>query len=289
LRFSVLLLFAARAFAFEDATQFFAGVPHAATYGASSEGVYFTGAPRFTSLQCAACHTDGPGQVRLKLGADDPSVFDAGWLPGVTYLFEVELSGETRGLEYASVGCTEPPGPRDTYPYQQCNSNSFALEIDASDGPLAGQGVFCAGPPVAGMCPAASATADEVIVSPDSDAVFGLRQHAASQPQVVLRNDPTSWHFWWTAPPAGTGTLTVYVAAVDGNGGDGTVTNDQDPFGDDTVQASFTLREAGAPPPRTTSAGCEIGTCPSGVTPLLLTLGLCWLRRPGRPRARKNA
>jgi hypothetical protein len=272
LRFSLLLLFAARAFAFEDATQFFASVPHAATFGASSEGVYFTGAPRFSSLQCATCHTDGPGQVRLKLGADDPSLFDAGYVPGTTYLLEVEVLGETRGLDYSSVGCTEPPGPRDTFQYQQCNSNSFALEIDAFDGPLAGQGVFCSGAPVAGMCPAANAQSDEVVVAPDGDAVFAQRQHSATQSYLVLRNDPTSWHLWWTAPAAGTGALTVYLAAVDGNGGDGTATNDQDPFNDDTVQAQFTLQESGAPPPAGTSAGCDVGAGGAGASALWLPL-----------------
>jgi hypothetical protein len=265
LRFSLLLLFSLRAFAFENANQFFASVPHSATFGASSEGVYFTGAPRFSGLQCATCHADGPGQVRLKLGADDPSIFTSGYIPGVTYLFEVEISGETRGLDYASVGCTEAPGPKDTFTYEQCNSNSFALEIDAFDGPLAGMNTFCSGPPVAGVCPATNDTSDEVIVSPDGDAVFGQRQHAQNQPYRVLRNDPTSWHLWWTAPAAGTGALTVYVAAVDGNGGDGSAVNDQDPYNDDTVQASFTLRESGAPPPPGTAAGCS--TAGRGATP----------------------
>jgi hypothetical protein len=270
LRCSLLFFVCARALAFEDASQFFVQMqPHAATFGASAEGVYFTGAPRFSSLQCASCHTDGPGQVRLKLGADDPSLFDQGYQPGQTYLFEVELSNETRGLDYGTIGCTEPPGRGDTYPYQQCNSNSFALEIDAFDGPLTN--VFCAGSPIAGMCPAAGAT-DEVIVAPDGDAVFGQRQHAG---QMVLRNDALSWHLWWTAPPAGSGALTVYVAAVDGNGGAGTPETDQDPFGDDTVQASFTLREAGQPAPAGTKAGCSISGSPDpGV--LLLTIPILW-------------
>jgi len=289
-----MLFFATRAFAFEDATQFFTTIAHSATFGASGEGVYFTGAPRFSSLQCATCHTDGPGQVRLRLGADDPSIFDAGYVAGTTYLLEVEISGETRGLEYASVGCTEPPGPRDTYPYQQCNSNSFALEIDAFDGPLAGMGVFCAGPPVAGMCPAANGQNDEVIVAPDGDAVFARRQHSSAQPHVVLRNDPTSWHLWWTAPAAGTGAVTVYVAAVDGNGGDGTAKNDQDPYGDDTVQAQFTLREAGAAPPPGTSAGCDVSagaaTTPALWLPLVFGFARRWrlFRRRNGSRGRPS-
>ena len=249
----LLLLLVAPASAFEEPTQFFATQPHAATLGASSEGVYFTGAPRFSSLNCSSCHTDGPGKVHLKLGADDPDLFTTGYVPGQTYLLEVELLDETRGLEYGGASCTEVPLKGDKYTYQQCNSNSFGLEIDSAGGaPL--QGLFCAEPPQNGKC--GTSDADEVLVAPDGDAVFGVRQHDQTG-KIVLRNDPTSWHLWWTAPPIGTGPLTVYVAAVDGNGGSGSVDNDQDPYDDDTVQAAFTLEESGSAPPPGTSVGCD--------------------------------
>ena len=141
------------------------------------------------------------------------------------------------------------------------------------------------------MCPAPNETADEVLVAPDGDAVFAVRQHSSAQPSVVLRNDPTSWHLWWTAPAAGSGALTVYVAAVDGNGGSGSPDNDQNPVGDDTVQASFSLREAGAPPPPGTHAGCSASGHPGSEGVLLVLLGLCclWLRRSARPRITHRA
>src|SRR6202035_2581740 len=64
------------AHAFADSSQFFVQKtnPHAATFGASAEGVYFTGAPRFASLNCQSCHAGGPGLVGLRLGASDPAL-----------------------------------------------------------------------------------------------------------------------------------------------------------------------------------------------------------------------
>lgn len=247
--------------AFDDASQFFVqpGTPHAATYGASAEGVYFTGAPRFLSQTCGNCHTDGPGVVRLKLGADQPSLFSDGYQPGTTYELEVELQGETEGTQYATPTCTEPRTRNDQYAYVPCNNNSYALEIDARDGPLAGPSVFCAAPPIAGACPMPSPLSDESLVSPDGDAVFGNRTHDPAMPKLVTRNDPTTWHLWWTAPAAGSGPVTIYVAAVDGNGGSGIETSDQDPYGDDTVQASFSIQESGAPVPNGATAGCSLG------------------------------
>ncbi len=283
-----LLLFSSVASAFEDPTQFFVqSTPHAASYGASSEGVYFTGSPRFVSLNCSSCHTDGPGVVRLKLGADHPELFTNGYIPGQTYLFEVELFAESKGLEYSTVGCTEPPGKDDKYTYVQCNSNSFALEVDLAGGPpLSGSNVFCAEAPLNGVCPAPNFTSDEVMVAPDGDAVFAQRQYSDASLQMVRRNDATDWHLWWTAPPAGAGALTIFVAAVDGNGGSGTVANDQDPYGDDTVQASFTIREGGAPAPPGTHAGCDVGATSSRmIDPSLLLVALLVLlrRRKSRP------
>jgi hypothetical protein len=286
------MLAAAPAAAFEDATQFFVGAePHAATYGASGEGVYFTGAPRFTSLNCSTCHIDGPGIIRLKLGADHPEIFSTGYVPNQTYLFEVELFAESKGLMYNSAGCTEPPTKDDHYSYVQCNSNGFALEVDLAGGPpLAGPNVFCAQAPVNGVCPAPNPAADETIVGPDGDAVFAERQHPTANPGQVLRNDPTDWHLWWTAPPAGSGALTVFIAAVDGNGGSGTVDNDQDPYNDDTVQASFTVQEQGTPSTPATTAGCAVpgpGAPLNGFgdAALLLVAAALLRRREGHSRA----
>jgi MYXO-CTERM domain-containing protein len=293
------------AHAFADASQFFdqKTAPHAATFGASGEGLYFTGAPRFASLDCSSCHAGGPQKVGLLLNADDPTLFSTGYQPGKTYELQVELTNETEGLMYKTPTCTDPTAQGDNFTYVQCNNNGFALEIDAGGLPLAGPSVYCAKEPAAGMCPPADFTADEALVAPDGDAVFDAKVYSAdpNMPKLVMRNGADAWRFWWTAPKAGTGPLTVYVAAVDGNGGAGTVANDQDPYDDDTVTASFFLQEAGVPVKNSASAGCSVGSSASPASAWwLLVAALGLLRRRARvypmirilricPRARANA
>lgn len=248
--------------AFDDPAQFFPQpmTPHTATLQASAEGLYFTGAPRFSGLTCAKCHIDAPGKVDLKLGADPDDLFTVGYQPGKTYELEVELLHETEGLEYPGPTCTEPPGRGQKFSYVQCNNNAFALEADTDSGPMTGANVFCAAQPQNGACPAPDPANDQAEIAPGNDAVFANRPHStqSGQAQVVTRNDPTSWHFYWTAPQAGSGPVTFYIAAVDGNGGTGAADNDQDPYGDDTVDAQIFIREAGSPPPIDATAGCGL-------------------------------
>ena len=257
---------------FDDPGQFFPNaVPHQSTLSAAAEGVYFTGAPRWSSLDCSSCHTEGPQKVTIKIGADDLSLFKNGYLPGQLYELEVSLGNETEGLLYADATCTEPPGKTDKYTYVQCNNNSFALEIDDDGGPLAGT-PFCAEQPTAAGCPMPNPAGDEVVVAPDGDAVFANRQHSTTTPKTIPKNDPVSWHLWWTAPQAGTGPVTLYVAAVDGNGGSGTAASDQDPYGDDTVRATIAIQERGAIVPAGAQAGC--GTIRGRIPPPLALLAL---------------
>jgi MYXO-CTERM domain-containing protein len=284
---------AARAHAFADATQFFVypGNPHGATFGAVGEGLYFTGAPRFASQTCADCHTDGPGQVAIHVGANPDSLFTDGYMPGATYELEIELANESEGTQYGGATCTTPPGPHDTYTYVQCNNNNFALEIDDASGvPQAGANVFCAQAPMGGVCPMPNPNADEALVAPDGDAVFGNLTVDANNPRLLVRNGPRSWHFWWTAPAAGSGPLTLFATAVDGNGGSGTAANDQDPYGDDTVQASVFIQEAGALASRQAQAGCAIAgggasRPPAAAGVILLALLALRLHRRRRLRA----
>jgi hypothetical protein len=266
LRYSVVLALALGSWplaadAFDNPSQFFVvpGVPHTASFGASAEGVYFTGAPRFAGQTCVNCHIGGPQLVGLKLGADATLLSD-GYQPGKTYELEVTLTNEHAGTSFSTSTCTEPPGPKTSYAYVPCNNNSFALEVDSGGAPLASASQFCPTQPSGAGCAKANPATDEVAVSPDGDAVFGNRQHDPQKPYLVSRNDPTSWHLWWTAPSAGTGPVTLYVAAVDGNGGgSGDAANDQDPFGDDTVAASFFIAEAGMPTDLGAQVGCALG------------------------------
>lgn len=252
------------AHAFADATQFFNQTPaaHAATFGASGEGLYFTGAPRYASLDCSTCHQGGPQQVGLRLNADDMTLFTSGYVPGHTYALQVELTNEGQGLKYDNPQkkCTDPPAPDDTYTYVQCNNNGYGLEIDSAEGPLVGPSVYCAQNPGTMGCPKPDYTADQSVVAPDGDAVFGSKIYSSdpNNAKEIENNGATSWRFWWTAPKAGTGALTVYVAAVDGNGGAGNAANDQDPYGDDTVSANFFLQEANVAVDNAAHAGCSV-------------------------------
>jgi hypothetical protein len=264
------------AHAFADASQFFdiKANPHSATFGASGEGLYFTGAPRFASLDCATCHTEGPQRVGLRLNADDASLFADGYVPGKTYELQVLLTNEVEGTMFKTPSCTDPPAPDETYTYVQCNNNGFGLEIDDVTGtPLAGPSVYCAAQPIAGMCPPADFMKDQALVAPDGDAVFDAKIYGdPNQPKLVTRNGALDWHFFWTAPKAGTGPLKVYVSAVDGNGGAGTIANDQDPYNDDTVSANFFLQEANAPVHDSASAGCSFTPASAPPSPLGLAL-----------------
>jgi hypothetical protein len=272
----VILLVVAPAYAFDDPGQFFVPptLEHAATLGASAEGVYFTGAPRFTELDCSSCHTDTPGAVTLRLGADPADLFSAGYVPGATYQLEVALENEVAGLQYSSPTCTEPPLKPGDYPYVQCNNNSFALEIDGTSGPLAGAATFCAAPPLAGACPPTDDQNDEVVVAPGGDAAFANRAHDAQMARVVVRNGATTWRLWWTAPPAGSGPVTLYTAVVDGNGGEGSAEVDQDPVGDDTVRAVVAIQERSAPVPTGVAAGCSMERHRRGETAWLWLIAL---------------
>jgi hypothetical protein len=272
---ALVLSLSRAAAAFVDPSQFYDRMspPHPAVTSASGEGVYFTGAPRFAYLTCKECHTSGPGKVQLKLGADAADLFSTGYVPGQTYGLEVELLGETKGLDYNTPTCTETPGKNPKFSYVQCNNNSFGLEVDTFDGtPISSPGSLCAGPPSGGMCPTPDPLSDETTVAPDGDAVFGNRRHDPTMTYVVKPNDPTRWHLWWTAPPAGTGPVTIYVAAVDGNGGLGNANVDQDPFSDDTVDAAITVPEQGGLTPPRPAAGCAAGAPDVAPTLALATL-----------------
>ena len=277
--------------AFVETTQFFSSTdtPHVASVQAAGEGIYFTGSPRFAHQGCSACHIDGPKLVRIRLGADDPTLFTDGWKPGKVYQMQVALVDQTLGLNYTGTTCTEAPVKGSSTPYVQCNNNAFALEIDSGNQPQRG---FCASAPVGGVCPMPNENSDETLLAPGGDAVFSNRVHLADG-KTVARNNPISWTFWWTAPAAGSGPLVLYASAVDGGGGTGSPNNDQDPLGDDAVEAAVVLQEVGADSPIGVSVGCGFGgramgrfsALPIASAGLLLGLWTLWTLRS---RARRR-
>ncbi len=221
-------------------------------------GIAFDGAPRFTLHTCEVCHTNAPHLVGLKLESDDASVFSDGWQANKQYHMRVLLQNEHAGAQYASLGdnCGFAAAT-----YVPCDNNGFALEIDDAQGNPQGSYV-----PVVNNACANSGTIPpdvDIRVLTDKTAITHNGAHAAQ----------TGWDFCWTAPGSGTGGLTVYMATVDGNGGDGTMNFPADTIGDDVAVGQVGIQESGAAPPPPQTGGCSAGGDASvGVALVLLVL-----------------
>ncbi len=231
-------------------------------------GIAFDGAPRWTSHTCAVCHTDPPGIIGLGIEADHQELFSTGWAANQQYHLRVVMTREHEGVQYASLG--DVCGSQ-LMPYKPCDDNGFALELDDDSGNPTGKFV----PVVSGACAAAGAMippdVDAYILKDGTAAVHNGAHHAQIQ-----------WDVCWTAPAAGAGTITAYVAAVDGNGGDGTANFPNDTLGDDVAFGAVPLAEAGAAPPPAENGGCNATGDASLATGALVLAAFALLRRRRR-------
>jgi len=232
-------------------------------------GIPFDGAPRWTSHTCAVCHTNAPGQITIRLEADHPELFTTGYTPNMQYHLRVVMENEHEGLAYKSN--PDSCGGSDV-PFVGCDYNGFGLEIDDMSGAPSGSYAQVDG---SGACATGSATiftADTYILK-DGTAALSSGVH----------NGATSWDLCWTAPASGSGTLTAYVAAVDGNGGSGNASFPTDEPGDDVFAGQVPLPAAGAQGSQ--GGGCD-ATSESGVLVALLALcGLAWRKHRRRALA----
>jgi hypothetical protein len=206
-------------------------------------GIAFTGAPRWSGHTCVVCHTDTPGRIGLSLQADHPELFTTGWKPGMQYHLRVVLQNEWAGVQYKAAGdnCGF-----NVMPYKPCDENGFALEMDDEDGKPVGKFVAV----TMGACVTGTAPNDvDIRILTDGTAVTHNGAHMGM----------TSWDFCWTAPAAGVGVITAYVAAVDGNGGNGTEAFPNDTTGDDVAAGAVPMPEAGAMAPAPQTGGCNAG------------------------------
>lgn len=161
-------------------------------------------------------------------------------------------------------------------PFRRCDQNGFALEIDDDRGRPTG--TFS--PVVGGACVAAGAPAldADVRVLTDGSAVTHTGTHKAL----------TSWDLCWRDPDAGVGTVTAYVAVVDGNGGLGTEAFPSDTTGDDVAAGAVPIAERGAAGDASQSGGCAAARPGDAAPSLVLAIlaGALVLARRRRLRTR---
>ena len=136
-------------------------------------------------------------------------------------------------------------------PYHPCDENGFALEFDDANGKPQGSYVAV----VAGACATSTPPTDvDVTVLMDGTAVTHNGAHFGL----------TQWDLCWTAPAAGQGVITAYLAAVDGNGGDGTINFPNNTTGDDVAAGAVPIAEAGATPPHRPAGAARAAAAASG-------------------------
>src|SRR5262249_8295009 len=131
--------------------------------------------------------------------------------------------------------------------YTPCDENGFALELDDAAGKPQGKLV----PVAMGAC------MNTGTAPPDADVRVLTEGTAVTHNGAHMGT--TAWDLCWTAPAGGAGVITAYLAAVDGNGGNGTEAFPNDTIGDDVAAGTVPMSEAGAqaPPPQT--GGCNAG------------------------------
>lgn len=92
-----------------------------------------------------------------------------------------------------------------------------------------------------------------------------------------LKVNTSSWTFTWTAPAAGTGEVTLYVAMVDGNGADSppnvTLT---DPFGDDVATGKLVFRDPTTAQRTNPPAASALAACAPAEKPTPFAAPLAW-------------
>lgn len=156
--------------------------------GPSSDGEgggrYFTGSPRYKRYDCRICHVGAPRVIRVRLRTEPQDVFAVGYVPGRTYTVRLSLLEETRAPDRKLF-----------------STNNFCVE--AMDGAGRSAGIFDLGFPWSPF----TQLFDPVVLSPDGRTVLS-----------GFFNQDLVWQWLWTAPPAGTGTVTFYGGLVDGNG-----------------------------------------------------------------------
>jgi hypothetical protein len=169
---------------------------------AGAGGIYSNGSSRDWGLTCANCHINNKNQQ----GSIDASIVPnpawemvngvAAYKPGQVYTITFNLLNEHNLAPMAH--------PMD-------NLNGFTLTVEDSGGKTAGVFTSDTNPPVSSAaCPA---MAPAMLPKTGTTYVYGDCHGILYLPTPNI----TSWTFTWTAPKAGSGTLTVFYGVVDGD------------------------------------------------------------------------
>jgi hypothetical protein len=196
-----------------SAWAFHAGKTFDAPPGAGGgDGIYYAGSPLDRGWKCDLCHTSPEGKISLRITQAELFASGNKYTPGQTYKFDIDLVGEHLGKQAT-----------------QSNYNSLVVQIlDQNQLPVGG-----------------------VLYAPDEFYSGFAPTTIASANDTNTQIGKTHWSFSWIAPgpmdgPDGgaPGTVTFYLAAVDGNGAN--VTGEKaltDPFGDDFFSMTVTLEQ----------------------------------------------
>ncbi len=175
-------------------------------------GIFFTGSPRWGGLDCTACHTGGAALIRVELSSDPPELFsELRYTPGAEYLIRALMVGE-----HAFA------------PNQSHNLNSFLMELDDEFGN-----------------PVAQYRDPAEYLPPPERLDWNLTK------VLGVNAGGTEWKFYAQMPVAGTGAVTLYLSALDGD-------SSGNEFNDDVWTGSWLLCEANLPcqsPPSGEEAG----------------------------------
>lgn len=181
-------------------------------------GIIGTGGATDHNITCANCHVEAKSQIDLKLDFTPPLDLVGGqtvYSPGQTYQVAVSLVGEHLGTGACGQYLT--------------HVNNFAATVEDQSGKVAGTLMSDAGQSSA-ACPQGmpDPKLGTTILYNDCHAVISSGAENLS-----------NWSFSWKAPASGSGPITVFYGAVDGD-------CDMMSMGDDVKMGTIKLGEATA-------------------------------------------
>jgi hypothetical protein len=197
-----------------------------ADYGGG--GIWGTGGKQDFGINCTHCHQRPAGMPTPSVDLQftfNPLLVTAGgtraYQPNTRYTVTVKMTGETLGFS------CDPGMP---------NNNGFSTAFELSNGQRAGRYESDWGQD-SNACPSilpsyVNSGGYTIYVTDGGTVTYGSC-HAVAASSL---DSQSTRYFFWTAPPAGSGAVTVFYGVVDGN-------CDMNSQNDDARATSFTLAE----------------------------------------------